>query len=167
MKLLVQSQSTLYGIFTFWFMFVVITFMFFFLSANPKGRGKTPCCGTSCHPFVKNKRSVIKTLKVCITLWSLYIFQGGGLKPQFPWKKGLNYLMPVPKENTIDKTWVHNRDVKTSNASSFVPYRKVLSYLKQRSMVLRCNCGANHFVTVLLCIDLWGVLHSSPDTPPL
>lgn len=36
-------------------------------------------------------------------------------------KKGLNYLMPVPKENTIDKTWVHNRDVKTSNASSFVP----------------------------------------------
>lgn len=44
--------------------------------------------------------------------------------------------MPVRKENTIDKTWVHNRDVKTSNASSYVPYRKVLSYLKQRSMVL-------------------------------
>lgn len=61
-------------------------------------------------------------------------------------KKGLNYLMPVPKENTIDKTWVHNRDVKTSNASRFVPYRKVLSYLKQRSMVLLCSCGANHFL---------------------
>jgi len=54
--------------------------------------------------------------------------------------------MPVLKENTIDKTWVHNRDVKTSNASSFVPYRKVLSYLKQRSMVLICSCGANHFL---------------------
>lgn len=61
-------------------------------------------------------------------------------------KKGLNYLMPVRKENTIDKTWVHNRDVKTSNASSFVPYRKVLSYLKQRYMVLLCSCGANHFL---------------------
>lgn len=61
-------------------------------------------------------------------------------------KKGLNYLMPVPKENTIDKTWVHNRDVMTSNASRFVPYRKVLSYLKQRSMVLLCSCGANHFL---------------------
>lgn len=47
----------------------------------------------------------------------------------------------MPVENTIDKTWVHNRDV---NASSFVPYRKVLSYLKQRSMVLTCSCGANH-----------------------
>jgi len=54
--------------------------------------------------------------------------------------------MPVRKENTINKTWVHNRDVKTSNASSFVPYRKVLSYLKQRSMVLICSCGANHFL---------------------
>ena len=54
--------------------------------------------------------------------------------------------MPVLKENTIDKTWVHNRDVKTSNASSFVPYRKVLSYLKQRYMVLICSCGANHFL---------------------
>lgn len=69
-------------------------------------------------------------------------------------KKGLNYLMPVPKENTINKIGVHNRDVKTSNASSFVPYRKVLSYLKQRSMVLICSCGANHSFTVLLCIDL-------------
>jgi len=54
--------------------------------------------------------------------------------------------MPVLQENTIDKTWVHNRDVKTSNASSFVLYRKVLSYLKQRSMVLICSCGANHFL---------------------
>lgn len=35
-------------------------------------------------------------------------------------KKGLNYLMPVLKENTIDTTWVHNRDVKT-NASSSCP----------------------------------------------
>lgn len=43
--------------------------------------------------FCKNERSVIKMMKVCITLWSLYIFQRGGLKPQFP--KGLNYLMPV------------------------------------------------------------------------
>lgn len=50
--------------------------------------------------------------------------------------------MPVPRENTINKTWVHNRDVQTSNASSLVPYRKVLTYLKQRSMVLICSCGA-------------------------
>lgn len=58
----------------------------------------------------------------------------------------------IPKENTINKTWVHNRDVKTSNASSFVPYRKVLSDLKQRSMVLICSCGRNHFIH---CITLY------------
>lgn len=41
--------------------------------------------------------------------------------------------MPVPKENTIIKIWVHNRDVKTSNCFRyFVLYGKVLTYLKQR-----------------------------------
>lgn len=40
-------------------------------------------------------------MKVCITLWSLYIFQRGGLKPQFP--KGLNYLMPVKRK--YYQTW--------------------------------------------------------------
>lgn len=74
--------------------------------------------------------------------------------------------MPVPKENTIDTTWVHNRDVTTSNASSVVLYRKVLSYLKQRSMVLICSCGANHSYTVLLCIDLWGSLAFVPWCSP-
>lgn len=61
-------------------------------AAQKKRFLETPWCGT-CHHFVKNERSVIKMMKVCITLWSLYIFQRGGLKPQFP--KGLNYLMPV------------------------------------------------------------------------
>lgn len=61
--------------------------------------------------------------------------------------------MPVPKENTFDKTWVHNRDVKTSNASSFVLYRKVLSYLKQRSNGANMQLWSKPLFTVLLCID--------------
>lgn len=42
--------------------------------------------------------------------------------------------MPVAIENTISKiAEVHDRDVQTFDASSFVPYRKVLIYLKWRS----------------------------------
>lgn len=89
-------------------------------TATQRDAGKHLVVGHHDIVFVKNKRSVIKTLKVRITLWSLYIFQRGGLKPQFPRKKGLNYLTPALKENTIDKTRVHNRDVKTSKASRFV-----------------------------------------------
>jgi len=62
--------------------------------------------------------------------------------------------MPVLQENTIDKTWVHNWDVETSNASSFVRYRKVFIYLRQRSMVLICSCGADHFLLYYFVLTL-------------
>jgi len=72
-------------------------------------------------------------------------------------KKGLNYLMPVLIENTIDKTWVHNRDVISFKASNSVLCQKVLDYLKRKPMVLERSSGANHFFSVLLCVDLVGV----------
>lgn len=62
--------------------------------------------------------------------------------------------MPVPKENTFDKTWVHNRDVKTSNASSFVPYRKGAQLLEAEIYGAKMQLWSKPLFTVLLCIDI-------------
>lgn len=62
--------------------------------------------------------------------------------------------MPVPKENTIDTTLVHNRDVQTSNASSFVPYRRGAQLLEAKINGANMQLWSKPLFTVLLCIDL-------------
>lgn len=111
----------------------------------PKKRcWETPWCGT-CHHFVKNERSVIKMMKVCITLWSLYIFQRGGLKPQFPKRFKLPHA--CKKKRLLDLN--HILLIGTKASSSVLCQRCSNTW----SAAIWCyiySCGGNHFYCITL-----------------
>lgn len=60
--------------------------------------------------------------------------------------------MPVPKENTINKTWVHNRDVKT--CFKLCPVSEGAHLLEAEIYGANMQLWSKPLSTVLLCIDL-------------